>query len=151
MRRFTPCFTGIASCVFGAALIAGAASADAVNFCGAATDCKTIYVQNNAAVTVRKVNITQQKGDESCESGLKKTVKRDMAGGTGIIKGQSYNFSAIPDCTYKVKFVTTSGCTGDKTTHFRRSDFEAGKNIVKLSGPCGWLKTKVSTKNNVSE
>jgi len=138
-------------CLIAALFTTGSAAADAVNFCIDADNCKTIYVQNNAAVTVKKVNITQQKGDESCESGLKETVKRDMAGGTGFIKGQSYNFSAIPDCTYKVKFVTTSGCTGDKTTHFRRSDFEAGKNIVKLSGPCGWLKTKVSTKNNVSE
>ncbi|MEO1189358.1 MAG: hypothetical protein AAFW60_09805 [Pseudomonadota bacterium] len=138
-------------CLIGALFTTGSAAADAVNFCTDADNCKTIYVQNNAAVTVNKVNITQQKGDDSCESGLKETVKRDMAGGTGIIKGQSYNFSAIPDCTYKVKFVTTNGCTGDKTTHFRRSDFEAGKNIVKLSGPCGWLKTKVSTKNNVSE
>ncbi|MEM9572427.1 MAG: hypothetical protein AAF996_13265 [Pseudomonadota bacterium] len=151
MRPFNPARFVAATCSILWVSTAATAAADAVNFCTTATNCKTIYVQNNAAVTVKKVNITQQKGDDSCESGLKKTVSRDMAGGTGIIKGQSYNFSANPDCKYKVKFVTTSGCTGDKTTHVRRSDFEAGKNIVKLSGPCGWLKTKVATKNNVSE
>ena len=151
MRRFKPRLIGFASCVIGGALFAGSASADAVNFCNTATDCKTVYVQNNAAVTVRKVNITQQKGDESCYGGVMKSVFRDMAGGTGIIKGQSYKFSANPICKYKVKFKTTSGCAGDKTTHVRPSDFAAGKNIVKLSGPCGWLKTKVATKHNVSE
>ena len=120
------------------------ASAEAASFCANLNTCKNVYVENNASVTVLAVNITQEQGDSSCEGGVKKTVSRDLAGGTGIDPGQSFKFSANAICKYKIAFKTTKGCTGDKVTHIGPKDFKKTFNTVKLQGACGTLNAKAS-------
>lgn len=130
----------------GFALTAGSAHAAAVDFCNSEDGCSdalTVYIENNASVTVTSVNITQEKGDASCQK-VKKNVSRNSAGGTGIEPGQSFRISVNSLCKYKVVYKTTKGCTGDKATHIGPSDFASLKETVKLKNACGTLKTKVS-------
>ncbi len=132
----------------GFSLSAGSAHAAAANFCNAEDGCATdytVYVDNNASVTVTSVNITQEKGDASCEN-VKKTVSRYVAGGIGLDPGQTFRISVNPICKYKVVYKTTKGCAGDKTTHIKPSDFAASRDTVKLINACGTLNAKVSSK-----
>jgi len=140
-----------AASVLATCLVAGPAAADAVSFCAAGDECTTFYVENSASATVLSVNITQEQGDSSCEGGLKKTVTRDLAGGTSLDPGQSFKVSANKICKYKVVYKTTSGCTGDKTTHIGSSDFANAFNVVKLQNACGTLKAKISRNKSISE
>lgn len=131
-------------------VFAGSAHAAAANFCNAEDGCTTdftVYVENNASVTVTSVNITQEKGAASCEK-VKKTVSRNVAGGTGMDPGQTFRISVNPICKYKVVYKTTKGCVGDKTTHIKPSDFAASRDTVKLLNACGTLNAKVSSKKS---
>ncbi|MEL6829388.1 MAG: hypothetical protein AAFO63_04555 [Pseudomonadota bacterium] len=137
----------------GFALTAGSAHAAAASFCKSEDGCTTdytVYVENNASVTVTSVNITQEQGDSSCKK-VKKKVSRNMAGGTGIDPGESYRVSVNSLCKYKVVYKTTSGCVGDKTTHIKPSDFAAGRDTVKLLNACGTLNAKVSSRKTGEE
>ena len=139
----------VAALFAGFGLSAGSAFADAANFCVAGDACTTVYVENNASVTVLSVNITQEQGDGSCDGGVKKMVTRNRAGGTNIDPGQAFRFSANSICKYKVSFNTTKGCAGDKTTHIRPSDFAKARDVVKLQNACGTLNARVSATRQV--
>ena len=130
---------------------ANPAFADAASFCANLDTCQNVYVENNASVTVLAVTLTQEQGDSSCEGGVKKTVSRALAGGTGIDPGQSFKFSANSICKYKIAFKTTKGCTGDKVTHIRPKDFTKAFDTVKLQGACGTLNAKVSKTSTTLE
>lgn len=134
----------------GFALSTGTAHAAAANFCNGEETCTTAYIENNASATVTSVNITQEQGDASCEK-VKKTVSRNSAGGTGIDPGQSFRVSVNSVCKYKIVYKTTKGCTGDKTTHFKPSDFAAYRNTVKLQNACGTLNAKVSSTQSIAD
>ena len=134
----------------GFALIVGSAHAAAVDFCTSEDGCadaETVFIENNAAATVTSVNITQEKSAASCEK-VKKTVSRNVAGGTGMDPGQTFRISVNPIGKYKVVYKTTKGCVGDKTTHIKPSDFAASRNTVKLLNACGTLNAKVSSKKS---
>lgn len=124
---------------------AGAAAADLPNFCTDDDQCVEVYVQNKASATVTSVKIKQQSGPNNCESGEEKTISGNLAGGTPGFPGEGVWFHVDPMCKYKIVFKTTSGCTGDKTTHFYPDDLKKEDFGAKLTGACGTLKTKTST------
>ena len=129
--------------VFGVLILGGAANAEAASFCNVdEPNCVKLYVKNSASATVKSVKLTQEQGSKTCKGGVEKTIKKNVTGGTSITPGEKVAFYADQSCKYKVKFKTTSGCTGDKTTHFNSDDFISGRNLAELSGACGTLKTK---------
>ncbi|MEL7040392.1 MAG: hypothetical protein AAGL90_02640 [Pseudomonadota bacterium] len=124
------------------------------DFCSNETECFYAFVDNEASVTVTSVNITQQDGKQSCAK-VEKTVKQNLAGGTGMDPGQNAKWAANPVCRYKVVFKTTKGCTGDKVAHLKPSHMADDRNVVKLQGACGTLRAGVAkrgkdTSENVS-
>ena len=133
--------------LLGAALIAsaGVAAADLPNFCTDDDQCVEVYVQNKASVTVTSVKIKQQSGPNNCESGEEKTISGNLAGGAPAFPGEGVWFNVDPMCKYKIVFKTTSGCTGDKTTHFYPDDLKKTDVGAKLTGACGTLKTKTTS------
>ena len=138
-----------------AALPANAERTVRADFCTTQTECFYAFVENDASVTVTSVNITQQDGTQSCDR-EEKTIKQDLAGGTGMDPGQNAKWAANPVCRYKVVFKTTKGCTGDKVAHLKPSHMADNRNVVKLQGACGSLSAGVGkrgkdTSENVSE
>ena len=134
--------------------LAGVAHGESASFCNIDEDgCVQARVENIASATVTSVNITQEQGDKSCEGGVKKSISQNLAGGTNLTPGvgSSATFYANSICKYKVKFKTTDGCSGDKTTHIKPSDFYSGEKTALLSGGCGTLKTKTTHKNSSFE
>lgn len=136
-------------------LLATAERTIRADFCTAQTECFYAFVENDASATVTSVNITQQDGKQSCDK-VEKTIKQNLAGGTGIDPGQSAKWAANPVCRYKVVFKTTKGCTGDKVAHLKPSHMADERNVVKLQGACGSLSAGVGkrgkdTSENVSE
>ncbi|MEM9572424.1 MAG: hypothetical protein AAF996_13250 [Pseudomonadota bacterium] len=140
----------VSCAAFGAlAPLAPNAQASEVNFCEAGTDgCLKAWVENRSSALVKAVNITEQNGDDSCDGGLKKTQERNMVGGAGAAEGAEFAFYAKTICKYKVKFKTTSGCTGDKVQHLTPSDFDDGYFVVKLDNACGTLNAKKSKRRS---
>lgn len=129
----------------GFALSAGSAHAAAADFCQLdEPNCVKLYVKNVSSTTVKSVKITQEQGDKSCQAGVTKTIKQNLTGGTDVAPGEKVKFYADKTCKYKVKFKTTKGCTGDKTTHFNSADFLSRNNVAQLNGACGTLKTKTT-------
>ncbi|MEM9572426.1 MAG: hypothetical protein AAF996_13260 [Pseudomonadota bacterium] len=118
------------------------AAAEGAAFCEYGENhCVRAYLENVASVTVKSTNITEQEGADFCTSG-KKTVSKNLTGGTKLTPGEEVVFYADDRCKYKVKFVTTSGCIGDKTTHISPNDFASGEKVARIEGGCGTLKTK---------
>lgn len=135
---------------FLALICAGSAYASEVNFCDADEGgCTKAWVENRSSALVTAVNITEQHGDDSCEGGLKKTQEQNMVGGARVAEGAEFAFYAKKICKYKIKFKTTSGCTGDKVQHLKPSDFEDGYFVVKLNNACGTLNANKSKRRTV--
>lgn len=127
----------VASAVASSPSVALKLSAD---FCSSGDNCTTIQIENQSTTTVKKVNITQEKTDGAC-SKKSETISQNLAGGmggTGEVVYAKFN----KKCQYKVKYVTTSGCIGDKTAHFKAGNFPGKYNAVKLKNGCGTLRTK---------
>jgi hypothetical protein len=108
------------------------------SFCTDATEsCVTVPVWNIASVTVTKVNVTQKSSDiAECEK-IQKTSKQNMPGGDGPASGK-FTFKGDAACKYEIKYVTTSGCIGDKDIHIGPEDMEKGKSVY-LDRSCGNL------------
>ncbi|MEL7108782.1 MAG: hypothetical protein AAGL99_05910 [Pseudomonadota bacterium] len=129
---------------------AGTAHASEINFCDSDEGgCIKAWVENRSSALVTAVNITEQNGDDSCDGGLKKTEEKNMVGGARVAEGAEFAFYAKKICKYKVKFKTTSGCTGDKVQHLKPSDFADGYYVVKLNNACGTLNANKSKKRTV--
>lgn len=129
-----------------AALLAGSGAASAqMGFCYYGNSCTTVKVYNDSSALVKAVNITQKTTDGACE--YKKVKHGDnlsgLGGGQGGLKGQSFTIRMKTTGEYKIKYKTTSGCTGDKVAHLTPAKFSAGKDAVSLSEACGTLKTNV--------
>lgn len=123
------------------------AAAEGAAFCDIAeSNCVKAYLENVASVTVKSTNITEQQGADFCTSG-KKTISKNLTGGTKLTPGEEVIFYADKRCKYKVKFVTTSGCIGDKTTHISPQDFMDYDKVARIEGGCGTLKTKTTHLN----
>ncbi len=137
--------------VASAVVLAGtAAHASEVNFCNADDGlCIKAWVENASAALVTSVDITEERGDDSCDGGLKKTQKQNMVGGASAAEGAEFAFYAKSNCKYKIKFKTTDGCTGDKVQHLKPSDFADDYNVVKLINTCGTLNAKKSKNRSV--
>lgn len=116
------------------------ASADK-DFCGERTACQDMGVYNRSAALVTSVTITQEQTDGACTED-KRTFTQNLSGlGGANMDGDGFTISANSSCRYKVKFKTTSGCTGDKSNHMEPSDFST-KNYIELVNGCGTLKAK---------
>lgn len=132
-----------------AALVAvsGPASAQ-MGFCEYGKTCTKVKIANDSSGLVKAVNITQKTTDGACD--YKKIKHGDnlsgLGGGPGGLKGESFTIRLRTTCEYKIKYKTTSGCTGDKVAHITPEKFTAGKNAVSLSEACGTLKTNVFKK-----
>lgn len=124
-------------------LTAGLAHAE-VSFCTDDGNCVKAHLENVSSSTVTSTNITQEAGKNDCEGGIKKTVSQNLVGGTKLTPGNKTVFYVDKRCKYKVKFKTTSGCSGDKTTHLSSADIREGNNVARIEGGCGTLKTKTT-------
>ena len=128
---------------FVASVVASSPSAAlnlSADFCTSDDNCAIIQIENQSTTTVKKVNITQEKTDGAC-SKKSETISQNLAGGMGGT-GEVVYARFKMKCQYKVKFVTTSGCVGDKTAHFKTGNFPDKYNAVKLKEGCGTLRTK---------
>ena len=112
------------------------------DFCGNADTCQEMGVYNRSSALVTSVVITQEKTDGACIYD-KRTFSKNLSGtGGDNMDGDGYTITANTTCKYKIKFKTTDGCTGDKTTHMTPSNFANGKYYVELKGGCGSLNAK---------
>ncbi len=99
-------------------------------------DCKAIYAKNGSAALVTSVNVKET--GAGC-SGEKKVHEANLVGSLG----DYFTIKARKTCTYVITFKTTSGCVGDKTIKVTGKLMDEGKDVAKLGGGCGTLKTKV--------
>lgn len=131
---------------------AGLAHSESASFCNIdEANCVEAQIENVAAVTVTSVIITQEQGKKSCEGGVEKTISQNLKGGTKLTPGDKATFYANSICKYKLKFKTTNGCSGDKTTHIKPSNFYQNEKVAKLTGGCGTLKATTTHKNSSFE
>ena len=132
------------------ASLATAASSVGAEFCESSDDnCAKIQIKNTASATVTKVNVTQQTTDGACEK-KEETISRNLTGGIGG-SGESVYARFVTSCTYKIKYVTTSGCSGDKEAYFKAGNFPGKYNFVKLKGDCGHLETTKDRDDDINE
>ena len=124
-----------------AAGLSGAAFADG-DFCGDAGSCRDMGVYNRSAALVTSVVITQEKTDGACTLDERKFTKNLNGLGGENMDGDGFTVSANTKCKYKIKFKTTSGCTGDKTAHMKPGNFAENKTYVELKNGCGTLDTR---------
>lgn len=126
------------------ALLAGAISLPGfaeADFCSYGGECSEIKIQNSSSALVTSVVFTQEKTGGTCALD-EQTVSQNLTGGTKT--SESYSIFVKSACQYKVQFKTTSGCSGDKTTHMKPAQLEEGLKSVTLKGACGSLKVKKS-------
>ena len=125
-----------------------------VDFCvNDNTDCKEMKVSNNAAVVVTSFKVTEKAGatGETCDGG-KQRSKQNLA--EFLSTGDTMvNVKLNTQCSYKFQFITTDGCTGNRSTtlKYNSNDDEnevISDNFVMLKGACGSLKAKSQIYNN---
>lgn len=124
-----------------ATALAGAAFANS-DFCGDATTCQDITINNRSAALVTSVKVTQEKTDGACALDDRNFSKNLNGMGGENVDGDYFSLSVNTSCQYKIKYKTTDGCTGDKTTHLTPDNFKKGKTYTELRGACGSLKTQ---------
>ena len=131
--------TGIAAAL--AAAVCGTAMAED-NFCSEGDSCIEVEIHNRSAALVKSVKIEQHTTDGACEYS-DNTFSQNLSGtGGDNMEGDSFMVDLDKSCKYKIKFKTSSGCTGDKTTHLTPEDFADSKSLAQLRGACGSLKVK---------
>nr|WP_070958944.1 hypothetical protein [Hyphomonas sp. Mor2] len=116
--------------------ICGATSAGD-SFCISGGTCTQMTIENVSAALVTSVKIEQHTTDGACQY-ADSTFSQNLNG----MFGESYDVSVNSKCKYKIKFHTTSGCSGDKTTHITPGNFDDRETTAQLKGNCGTLKTK---------
>lgn len=139
----------VRSLITAAAIVAISGAAHASEgYCDAGEkDCTSVKIFNGSSALVKSVKVTQQTTDGACEKVEHKYSKNlsTVGGGSVGIRPKSITLHFKNTCRYKVKFKTTSGCTGDKVGHIGPSAFAKGKNAVGLLHDCGSLKVGVRT------
>lgn len=127
--------------------MAGPAAAQA-SFCGVDQTCLGLKVINNSSALVTSVKLTQESTSGACTKDARRVTRNlaGIAGGSGGGGGESFTIGVNTACQYKVKYKTTSGCTGNKTAHMTVKKFAAGQTYVDLSGSCGSLETSTGPK-----
>lgn len=124
-------FVSLASAAF-----LGTATAEIrAGFCQDDSDCKRINLRNLATVVVKSVSVAQHATDGVCQED-----KRNISENLPV--QQSYSIRVDPNCSYHIKFKTTSGCTGDKKGKITPANMSNGKNTVSLEGACGTLNVR---------
>jgi len=138
-----PCLAMLAASSPATAQITGdyGASNPDIDFCVEGGACDRMTIRSRASVAVLKTNITQQSTDGACEN-IEKVLKRNLSqsGAQAVV-----NFD--PNCKYKVRFNTTSGCIGDKTAYMKVGQIEDYDGI-ELKGGCGTLKARKYVKSS---
>jgi hypothetical protein len=128
-----------------AMLLCGPANAK-VSFCEG-DSCGHILIINFADVIVTRVNITQEPGPNNCEK-IKKTNEQNLLKNSSIVGEDRVEISVSKQCRYKIKFVTSKGCVGDKVGHVEPGQIKFdGRNVVALVNSCGTLKVKVTSQD----
>lgn len=118
-------------------------SAYAFDFCPSDANCVGLKVENNSGALVKQVRIDQEGTGGLCDK-VTNTFSSNLSGMNvtgGNLRGESFTTQVYPQCQYKIKYGTTSGCSGDKVTHMKPSNFDSGKDLVQLIGACGTLDT----------
>lgn len=116
--------------------VLGTATAETkADFCQEGGDCTRINLRNLATVVVKSVTVTQHATDGICQSD-KRNISKNLP------VQQSYSIRVDPNCSYHIKFKTTSGCTGDKKGKITPSNMLNQKNTVSLEGACGTLNVR---------
>lgn len=100
------------------------------DFCDENSDCTRINLRNLATVVVKSVTVTQHSTDGICQKD-----KRNISENLPV--QQSYSIQVDPNCSYHIKFKTTSGCTGDKKGKLTPANMSNEKNTVSLEKACG--------------
>jgi hypothetical protein len=120
-------------------VLSGTAIADQYSFCAddaekTSDTCSKIKVINKINVKVRSVNFIQLPTDGACS-------KDERNFSENLYEGE-YGYVYIdPTCNYKVRFITSKGCSGDSTAYITPEKLASGKNTVSLEGKCETLKT----------
>ena len=125
----------------GATAFTGAASANS-DFCNGATKCMYINVANRSAALVTSVKVTQEKTDGACSYDERNFSQNLNGAGGENMDGDSFRLKVSTTCKYKIKFKTTNGCTGDKTTHLTPKKFAEGQGYAELKYGCGTLNAR---------
>ena len=126
---------GFAVAVLVCVPVAAAVAQVKENFCVDDGSCRTVKVQNGSGATVLSVKVSQKDSSNNCPKDSR-LVKKNLSG-TISIGGANYDVKLRDECDYRIKFNTTSGCTGDKAVNYNEDDTQK---VVKLSGGCGSLK-----------
>ena len=103
-------------------------------------------LQNSASVTVTSVRVKQKDTSNNCPEDDRK-IKENLSG-TVSLGGASYDVKLRDECDYRIKFNTTSGCTGDKEVNYNEDDTHT---LVKLSKGCGSLQADKRDAEDESE
>lgn len=130
----------IATPVLASAFVPGVVMAEqkgsTLDFCTGNTNCVTLNVQNVASVTVQSVTVSQL---ADAAAGCVAEDKRHTANLRGRTQGDWFAIKANKACSYKIKFVTPDGCTGNKTAKLTKGDVAKGYVVAKLKRACGSL------------
>lgn len=139
----------VRSLITAAAITALAGAAHATEgYCDADEEgCTQVKIFNGSSALVKSVKVTQQTTEGACDVVEHKYSKNlsTVGGGSAGIRPKSITLHFSDTCRYKVKFKTTSGCTGDKVGHIGPSRFAEGQNAVGLLHDCGSLKVGIRT------
>ncbi len=96
--------------------------------------CTAATIENGAMVVVTKVNVNQL-AEGSC-AGIEKVHSANLT------SGDFFKISFDSNCSYHVKFVTTDGCAGSKSTTVTPQDLADGRTNIQLIHACGNLNVK---------
>jgi hypothetical protein len=110
-----------------------------LDFCTAGANCVTLNAQNTASVTVQSVKVRQL---PNSTAGCLAEEKRHTANLRGGSYGDWFEIEANKACDYKITFVTSDGCTGDKTATLTTTLVADGYVVAIMNQACGSLATK---------
>lgn len=128
----------------GLLLASGPVMAGEMNFCDGSS-CVVGTVSNASGIIVQRVKVTQKPSDgcselEKVHEGNLIDPVSDALTAEQLRDKRSFDVSLDPKCGYHFKFVTSSGCTGDKDAQLTPDKLAKGEADVKLRGGCGTLK-----------
>ena len=98
--------------------------------------CKSLKLFNRSNDTVKAINIIQQPNEAGCTKDERRYTKN--------LEDETIRLVTVnPTCKYKIRFKTSSRCSGDSTAYMTPRKFAENKNTVYLKGNCKNLKTEV--------
>lgn len=108
-----------------------------LDFCNGGSNCVTLSAQNGSGATAQSVTVRQLAG-----AGCTAETKRHTANLRGGMYGDWFAIKANKACDYEIKFVTSDGCTGNKTTKLTADRIANGYVVARMRKACGTLVTE---------